>query len=266
MTKLSAIDACIHFGITKELLYSYVTKKTNGRKLDVIRDKNNNFFDKDVLNQWDDFLKKPWVSAKTDKRPPISQHIKEYLKIECGGQCARCTNGHPLEDAHIDPWSESLSHHHANLIRICSDCHTKYDQGIISKDEIVQLKSVLIEKIKNSLTTQQPYFNKLQLPDKIFSGRTKELEKVKQWLKSSHKSLLIRGIGGIGKTQLIVNSLYKSSKNVHWIDVENFTNLSDLKSYLVNLFNVSDFNQFLDSITSNDLIVFDGYEKIDFFG
>lgn len=265
MNKLSEIDACIHLGITKGLLYSYVTKKTNGKKLDIILDKNNNFFEKDILNLWDDFLKKPWVSHKTDTRPPISQHIKDYLKVECGDQCARCKNGHPLEDAHINPWSESLSHHHANLIRICSDCHRKYDQGIITKDEIVQLKSVLVEKIKNSLTTQeQTYLNKLQLPDKIFSGRDKELEKVKEWLESPLKSLFIRGIGGIGKTQLTVNSLYKSSRNIYWIDVEKFTNLSDLQNHLNNLFNVSDLNQLFDAITSNDLIVFDGYEKLIF--
>ena len=262
MEKMNDIDACIYLGITKELLYSYVTKKTKGRKLKVIHENNISCYTKDILDEWNQFLNEPWSDdSKKNRNPPT--YIKDYLKIEAGGHCALCKKGPPLEDAHIEPWSESFSHHHHNLIRLCLDCHTKYDDGYINKQEIIQIKSVLVEKIKNDISNNKKInFNRIQLPEKIFVGRDKEVLQIKEWLYSDYKSLLIHGIGGIGKTQLIINSLVESTRNIYWIDVEQCDNLFDLQNYFFGLFGVFDMIQLYDSINSNDLIVFDGYEKI----
>lgn len=119
---LSATDAAIYMGITKELLYAYIKnapKKNKGdsRRLSSIVIEGQNYFDKEELDNFDDYLKEPW-SDSASQRPPIPTYIKDYLKIEIQGKCPISGIGYPLEDAHISPYCESLNHHHHNIISV----------------------------------------------------------------------------------------------------------------------------------------------------
>jgi len=126
---VSQDEAAIYLGITKELLFSFVKKGYNGRKLTVNSNISNNFFDIKDLQNWNLFLHEPLIN-QGEKKPDIPLSIREYLKVESKGKCGRCGSGHRLDNAHINPWAESFSHHPHNLIRLCTDCHTKYDYGI----------------------------------------------------------------------------------------------------------------------------------------
>lgn len=88
MTKrfLTDTEACIHLGITKELLYAYVRnapKKHLGHNRKLVSEfvEGKNMFDQNELESFDSYLKEPW-SETGDNRPAIPKYIKEFLKIE----------------------------------------------------------------------------------------------------------------------------------------------------------------------------------------
>lgn len=152
---LNDTEACIHLGITKELLYAYVRnvpKKALNHNRKLISEEVNgkNMFDVSELDSFDAYLKDPW-SNEGGKRPDIPSYIQDYLKTEIGGKCPITEKGFPLENAHIEDYSVSKSHHHHNIIRIAKDEHTKFDKGVLSKELLKKTKSSLIENIRRNL-------------------------------------------------------------------------------------------------------------------
>ncbi|PRD47619.1 hypothetical protein [Sphingobacterium haloxyli] len=256
-------EAAVYLGISKELLFSFVKSGYNGRTLKVNSDISNNFFDINDLQEWNTFLHTPLIK-KGEKRPDIPLSIREYLKVESNGKCARCGSGHRLDNAHINSWSDSFSHHPHNLIRLCTDCHTKYDDGIISKEEIIKLKERLIEKLKVENTSFNIDVSNHRLPKLIedFSGREFELTKLSE-LYSQNRLICIEGVGGMGKTQLLLKFIEREKLKVNWFNIETFSGFQDFIVELFNRFQVSDFDQLLDVINSEDaILVFDGIETL----
>lgn len=256
-------QACLKLGITKELLYAFVKVGAKGKKLIVYTKKNNKFFDENELRRYDKFLKKPW-SNLTLPKPIIPKHIREYLKVECGGKCARCGSGHRLDNAHIIPWNQSLSHHPHNLIRLCTDCHVKYDDGIISKKEILSIKDRLTQKVKTDISQSEidnfKVFFTPPLPDKYFIGRKNEIIKTRKVYKENRLTV-IQGIGGIGKTQLLIHVLNKVKS--HWFNVEHYNNLFEFKIGFLDRFKVQRFEDFLRNFDkSKNILVLDGLETL----
>lgn len=121
---LDPLEAAYLLGITPELLFAYVrfapkTRMEPLRRLKAVQDSGRTMFMRADLLEFDAYLRQPW-SNSGDDRPSLPNYVVEYLKVECGGQCARCGKGYKLENAHIEDYSRSLSHHHHNLIRLCS--------------------------------------------------------------------------------------------------------------------------------------------------
>lgn len=256
-------EAAIYLGITKELLFSFVKKGYNGKKLTVNSNINNNFFDINDLQNWNFFLHEPLING-IEKRPDIPLSIREYLKVESNGKCARCGSGHRLDNAHINPWAESFSHHPHNLIRLCTDCHTKYDDGIISKEEILKLKERLIEKLKAENTSFNIEMSNHRLPKLTadFKGREIELNELSDIYAQNHL-ISIEGVGGMGKTQLLLKFIEKEKLDVNWFSIETFTGFQDFVSELFHRFHVNNFDQLLEVINNeNAILVFDGIETL----
>ncbi|MCW4470216.1 HNH endonuclease [Flavobacterium sp. MFBS3-15] len=257
-------EAAIYLGITKELLFSFVKKGYNGRKLAVYADINNNFFNINDLINWNTFLHEPISINESGKRPEIPIHIREYLKVESNGKCARCGSGHRLDNAHITPWADSFSHHPHNLIRLCTDCHTKYDDQIITKEEIVKLKERLIEKLKAENSSYSIEISNHRLPKLIqdFKGRESELNELSELYKKNH-IISIEGVGGMGKTQLLLKFIERKKLTVYWFNVELFSGFQDFVIELFNRFQVNNFDELLDVINDkNAILVFDGIETL----
>jgi 5-methylcytosine-specific restriction endonuclease McrA len=236
---LSENEAAIRLGITPELLFEYTrfapkTSLGHVRKLIyTIHDSQRGFL-LDDLNAWDRYLQEPWAD-KDDKRPFIPTYVQRYLKVECGGKCALCGTGHKLEDAHILPYEESLSHYHHNLIRLCSDCHRKYDDGIIPRKEIESTKTKLIEQLRSEIRKKSNLFtdtipSNIPQPAPLFFGREAELAELQKKL-SENRVIIIQGIGGIGKTQLLLHALSQEIEPITtiWLDLDNYQNLEDLE-------------------------------------
>lgn len=236
---LTEDEAALKLGITKELLFAYTTRETKRklypkRKLGVLRDGQQYKFSSEDLEQWDQFLREPWSESGKD-RPPIPSHIVDYLKTESGQCCALCFRGHKLENAHIEDYATSLSHHHHNIIRLCTDCHIKYDEGIISKTEILQTKNSLIQKIRDNiqetiLNFSRRFVYRTPNPTSLFVGRETELTLLNQSIENKDRLIIIEGIGGIGKTQLLSKTLSGISDVLTiWFDVESYQSFGDLK-------------------------------------
>ena len=65
--------------------------------------------------------------------------------MEAGYRCAIPTCRFPItENAHIVSWAESGDHSYDNLIALCPNCHTLYDDGKIDRIAIIAYKKKLM--------------------------------------------------------------------------------------------------------------------------
>lgn len=272
---LTDTEACIHLGITKELLYAYVRnapKKHLGhsRKLASEFVEGKNMFDKNELDSFDSYLKEPW-SETGDNRPAIPKYIKEFLKTEIGGKCPITQKGYPLEDAHIKDYSVSRNHHHHNIIRIAKDEHTKFDNGILSREILLQTKERLVTAIRDRLKAElgiSSHSSAIPIAHSLFLGREIELKELIRSMETE-RLVLVEGIGGVGKTQLLLNAI--SNVTYHnpmvWINVESINTLEDLHILISNevskILGSSVANNLLESLnTVQATFVFDGLENL----
>jgi hypothetical protein len=77
-------------------------------------------------------------------RPGIPLPLKRKVLIEAGHRCAIPTCRHPTTElAHIVPWSKVKEHTFDNLIALCPNCHTRYDNKEIDRKSMLQYKANL---------------------------------------------------------------------------------------------------------------------------
>lgn len=270
-------EAAHFLGVTQELLYAYVryapkTRLGHDRRLGTIQRDGRTMFRRVELEAFDAYLKEPW-SSNADERPAIPDYIIQHLKTECGGQCPRCGRGYRLDNAHIDDYALSLSHHHHNLIRLCIVCHVEFDsKRLIPASEIVALKEKLIAQTRHRLMEHAGSGPKWGLtaptPASVFVGREKDVENLVRELQEK-RTVCIRGPGGIGKTQLALHAIAKlnDGANVIWVNVEDFAAVADLELYLRTSLasfngqpNITPLHEILDAVVN--LVAFDGVEAI----
>ena len=226
-------------GIPKALLMAYVrySPKGDGRKLLSVIKEGVNFFEESELDAFDNYLKEPWAQPN-DPRPEIPSYIKEYLHTESNGECTITGKGFPLENAHIIPYSECRNHHHHNLIRVYKGVHGEVDGGVVPFEELRKRKNQLIENLRQRLRQEKDSYRASFLPPKphpFFVGREWSLVELKHIMKFN-RVVVIEGIGGIGKTQLLLQALDNVKYHVPlvWIDLESLETLDDLKLQMAN--------------------------------
>lgn len=270
---LNSTEAAIKLGVTKELLFAYVRnapKKDESRKLKTIEISGENYFDAEELKEFEAYLREPW-SDSTKSRPSIPKYIQEYLKVESGGKCPITGKGYPLENAHIVDYSDSLNHHHHNLIRISRDLHGKFDGKVTEKSRLKEVKERLIAELRSKLQSESIKYNSTfrpPSPHSLFVGRDEQIDDLLSAI-NDDRFIIIQGIGGIGKTQLLVQALEKTRDDYEtiWLDIENVSHLHDLEIKLNQVLqsknlanpNLSLVDQ-LDKLKTR--IVFDGIEKL----
>lgn len=63
------------------------------------------------------------------KRDAVSAEVKRAVLVEAGHRCAIPTcRATTTEIAHIVPWAKSRDNSFENLIALCPNCHTRFDQ------------------------------------------------------------------------------------------------------------------------------------------
>lgn len=237
---LSPLAAAYHLGITSELLFQYTkpsfAKASGLRALETVERSGKTQFSISELDAFDALLTGPWPSGGA-RRAAIPKAILDHLRAESLNQCARCGSGSGVDTAHIRSWAESRSHHHANLIRLCSACHREHDaHHSLSTDELIALKNLLIERTRANLAARmQPALHpgNMPRPTANFIGRESEISSLIDALRSG-RSAIITGVGGIGKTELLVQALHglETGRPVFWIDVEKYRSASDILATL----------------------------------
>jgi len=272
---LNQLEAAHLLGITPELLFAYVRyapREVDGRKLATEQHAGETLFRRSELLSFDEYLQEPWSSSGGD-RATIPSYVLVHLKVECGGQCPRCGRGFKLETAHIEDYAVSRSHHHHNLIRLCSHCHDEFDsKKILPKGEIAALKERLVahtrERLANRIATPNAEAYRPPTPAEIFVGRSQEVQRVVDGLKN-RRVVCIKGVGGIGKTQLALHSVQQVTEQprILWFDLESLDAVSDLPPILATAVlgagdgnNTTAISAALDS--DFDIVVFDGIEGL----
>ena len=239
-TLLTPIAAAHHLGITTELLFQF-TKRGFGnssglRSLRTIERDGQTHFAAHELDVFDALLASPW-SSSAESRPPIPKAILDHLLAESQNQCSRCGSGVGVDTAHIRSWAESRSHHHHNLIRLCSGCHREHDaQHSLPTDQLKAIKESLIARTRaNLMDRMHPSLQSLRPPRAChrFVGRESELTSLIDALRSG-RSTMISGTGGIGKSELLVQALSRceTGRTVFWCDIDQYRTIADIVSAL----------------------------------
>ena len=272
---LNDTEAAIKLGITKELLYAYVRNAPkmhlgHSRRLVSTVVAGVNYFTEKELLEFDAYLQEPW-SGPNEKRPPIPQYIEDYLKTEIGGKCPITGKGYPLENAHITGYAQSRNHHHHNLIRVAKEEHTKTDNKVIDRQLLRNTKDQLIERLRNQLRNDIQNTlasTKVPLPHEIFLGREEQLKELAAAI-STNRLIVVEGLGGIGKTELLLNVLKNKNSDlpVLWIDIETISSVSDLNivlnSQVAQLMGEQVGCSLIESLYGkNVILVFDSLEKL----
>lgn len=82
------------------------------------------------------------MSAVENGRPPVPAELKRMVLVEAGHRCAIPTcRETTTEIAHIVPWAKVQEHTFENLIALCPNCHTRFDQkGDIDRKAMLMYK------------------------------------------------------------------------------------------------------------------------------
>ena len=238
---LTALEAAHHLGITAELIFQYTKdnfgKTTGLRSLRTVEYEGKTLFSIKELNDFDQLLKGFWCEPNTKPRPPIPKAIQDHLRAESQNQCARCGLGIGVQNAHITDWAISRSHYHHNLIRICSKCHIEHDNHqSLTTEELQKLKRKLIERtrarLKNVTDFTLPHLRPPRRA-KYFFGREAELKSLTRSLQLA-KSAMICGIGGIGKSELVLQAIHQveSERTLIWLKTDQYGTTEELLSAL----------------------------------
>ena len=241
---LTAVEAARRLGVTPELIYAYALRPpkraAEGRRLAAVDTEGRTFFATAELDAFEAYLKAPW-SGPGVARPAIPTAIVDHLRVEAGGACARCGSGAAVDNAHIEPYAATRSHHHGNLIRLCSACHRAFDGGLLSKVEILVLKERLVGRVRGMLKAAAGLGDGLLLGDippctPAFVGRARDVETLVAALRTC-RTVLVSGVGGVGKTQLVLHGLGRADtgRPVFWIGVDALRTVGDVGSALAAL-------------------------------
>ena len=235
---LTDLEAARYLGITTELLFSYTSWKCKAkpRKLRTKQLNGQTYFDLAELDAFDRYLWEPWATEGST-RLKVPTCIVKHLIAESGNQCARCGKGISVQNAHINAWARSQCNHHHNLVRICSQCHSEHDiHKSLSHEDLLALKDELVAATRMQLVQHMQSIEEKFLPPyaaTTFMGRMEELQTIGKALQGT-RTVLIRGPGGIGKTQLLLRAMahIKVERRVFWIEVERFSGVEDLLAAL----------------------------------
>ncbi|WP_156878119.1 hypothetical protein [Sphingopyxis sp. QXT-31] len=263
---LDAVRASIRIGASPELLFHYARRDTvtvNGPIRLASRTVNGKtVFSLHDLDEFDRLLDAA-RNTPNEPRSRIDLAVTSHLKAEAGGACARCSSGITVENAHIIPYRETQSNHHRNLVRLCSACHGEYDTGVVSRMEIEALKLRLVEAARDRLLAAQGV-NLAPVPVRHeLLGRAAELEQLVAALQSPG-SVMVRGVGGIGKTQLVLAAAdaAQTGRPLIWISLQDCPSAAVLAAYLETAAGRIGDGDFISTLSSvRACVILDGVER-----
>ena len=176
---LTDLEAAYHLGVTPQLVYDYAQYPcgAEGRRLTTVEAGGRTCFDEAELDAFNRYLRRPWV-GKGARRPP--EWLERHLAAESGNRCLRCGRGRGVETAHIEAWAKGRSHHHGNLVRICSGCHDEHDRHkSLPTAELRAVKDAAVARTRAGLAREMGLAASRFGPpasETMFVGRAKDLD------------------------------------------------------------------------------------------
>ena len=136
---ISEYKAAVLTAMSPELLRwltTHAPKHGIKRKIKVEKVENETFFfDEKECLEFNTWLKEPWP-AKDGRRPHIPAAIRREIKDEANGACAIChSHMDTCEAAHLEPVAKTYNNHPENLLWLCANHHTSYDNGLFGPDK-----------------------------------------------------------------------------------------------------------------------------------
>ncbi len=149
MTKklINEYEAALRFDLSPTLL-RWITSNGVVDKIKISYEERNEvyYYDQNELARLNQKMEGKWPKTTKGKRPNIPEGIKREIKHEARSSCPVCNKSHG-EIAHVDCVSATHCNHPKNLIFLCPDHHTEYDNARIptniDRDEVLILKEGL---------------------------------------------------------------------------------------------------------------------------
>lgn len=104
-------------------------------------------------------------------RKKINENVKRKLYAESMGRCMNphCQkelfriNGDIIEKAHIYPYCKTADNSFENLVVLCSDCHTDYDQNAaFTPEEVLKWKEIRKQELDDFFCKKFNSFDELK--------------------------------------------------------------------------------------------------------
>lgn len=101
----------------------------------------------------------------------IEEDVKRRLYAESMGRCmnpdCRCElfrkNGDIIEKAHIDPYCETADNSFENLVVLCPNCHTDFDQNhAFTPEEVLSWKKIRSDELERFFSKKYATFEELK--------------------------------------------------------------------------------------------------------
>lgn len=105
------------------------------------------------------------------KRKAIPENIKRKLWAESMGYCMNpeckeklfINNEDIIEQAHIEPYYETLDNSYDNLIILCPNCHKKFDKiGLFTESDVREWKEIRRKELETFFSVEYTSFNELK--------------------------------------------------------------------------------------------------------
>jgi DnaJ-class molecular chaperone len=152
MALVTRVDAAMRLGVSLELLDWFVKKspKRDRRKLITKNVDGELYFDDEELRAFQKYLHDPWPKPANGGRPHIPEALKEDIRAECHYSCAICGNMNNGEVAHIDAVADTLNNGPDNLVLLCPNHHTQYDNGFKPSNNVTRAAVLAAKEVKRN--------------------------------------------------------------------------------------------------------------------
>ncbi len=148
LQRINEYEAALRFDLSPTLL-RWLTSNSIIDKTKLKYEEHNNiyYYNIDDLIALNKKMEGKWPKNTSGKRPNIPEGIKREVKAEACHSCPVCNKSYG-EVAHIDPVSATHCNHPKNLIYLCPNHHTEYDNALIhsniEREEVLTLKKGLL--------------------------------------------------------------------------------------------------------------------------
>lgn len=176
-------------------------------------------------------------------RKKINENVKRKLYAESMGRCMNphCQkelfriNGDIIEKAHIYPYCKTADNSFENLVVLCSDCHTDYDQNAaFTPEEVLKWKEIRKQELDDFFCKKFNSFDELK--KEVFPLLSENNRIFKNYYLGDNKELWKKF-----EPQIIVNNrklklLFENNRNLFQYHENNaYSNLACIDTFILHI-------------------------------